>query len=160
MLCLKAQNKNILFSVSLLGLFAIQTQLLGHSISTVNEVSVAVAGLTLWPSNAKAWSSVPSSTSGLHAGLAQPTRMSPPVTASNSKYHFPVFTAYVRSTRKKRILSMLNLSTAWPVGRWKGEEHSTTIQKANELTLSFHLVIKKKTFYMDTIVQLLIQLVL
>lgn len=70
--------------------------------------------LTLYPSKTKASSSVPSSTSGLHPGLAQPTRMSPPVTASNSKYHFPVFTAYVLSTLKKRILSMLRRSAVCP----------------------------------------------
>ena len=49
--------------------------------------------LTRYPSNTKASSSVPSSRSGLQSGLAQPTRMSPPVTASNSKYHLPVRTA-------------------------------------------------------------------
>lgn len=76
--------------------------------------------LTLYPSKTKASSSVPSSTSGLHPGLAHPTLMSPPVTASNSKYHLPVFTAYVLSTLKKRTLSMLSRSTTCPTG-WKGQ---------------------------------------
>lgn len=67
--------------------------------------------ITLWPSKTNDWSSIPSSISGLHPGRAQPTRMSPPVIASNSKYHFPVFTAYVFSTRKRRMDSMPSFST-------------------------------------------------
>ncbi len=87
------------------------------TLALVDAPVFGVSGLTRWPSNTYAWSSVPSSRSGLQPGRAQPTRMSPPVTASNSKYQRPVFTAYVRSTRKKRILSMLSRSTTWPEHR-------------------------------------------
>ncbi len=58
--------------------------------------------LTLSPSKTKAWSSEPSSRSGRQPGRAQPTRISPAVTTSSSKYHFPPFTLYVFSARKIR----------------------------------------------------------
>lgn len=50
--------------------------------------------LTSNPSKTYAWSSEPSSLSGVQPGLAQPTLIGPVVSISNSKYHFPWVTAY------------------------------------------------------------------
>lgn len=60
---------------------------------------------TLDPSNTYARSSDPSSASGTQPGWAQPTLISPAVTASNSKYHFPRVTAYDLSARNTRNFS-------------------------------------------------------
>ncbi|TNN87238.1 hypothetical protein EYF80_002440 [Liparis tanakae] len=97
--------------------------------------------LTLYPSKTKASSSVPSSTSGLQPGLAQPTLMSPPVTASNSKYHFPLFTAYVLSTLKKRILSMLSRSTTCPTG----DSHSVRVRMASRRLSRFDFLVRSSS---------------
>lgn len=73
------------------GLLCNQQGTTGIHASRIGQVSAKL--LTLKPSKAKARSSEPSSRSGWQPGLLQPTRMSPAVTASNSKYQRPAFTA-------------------------------------------------------------------
>lgn len=91
---------------------------------------------TLYPSKTKAWSSAPSSTSGLQAGLAHPTLISPPLRASNSKYHFPVFTAYVCSTRNRRMVSMLSSAPTWAPGVWEKHEEDGCHNRDFELKIN------------------------